>query len=285
MKLLFIGTVEFSRRCLQALLAAGHMPLVVTMPECEGRQRHSDWAGLGGTGFQVIRAVDVDGEMAGFLRGRNIDLALVCGWSRLLPLDLAPHMVGSHASLLPKGRGRHPIPHSILYGHAGLTLFRLTAEPDAGPILWQEPITVTYDHAAEVYEKVCRAGERGVVAAVKMVETGIEGTPQDETEATWWSRRGDADNRIDWSRPSWEIERLVRAISRPYPGAWSPMNPLVPARFWRLAGWDSSGRIAPPGTVQEAGDRFVVATGDGWVAFSEWELPGPGKLRPGMRLA
>ena len=131
MKILFIGAVEFSRRCLLALWAAGHDPDVLTVWEAEGRQRHCDWADLS---VGSPRGVLYEGSLPN-IKGQY-DLALVCGWSRLLPLDLAPVMVGSHPTLLPKGRGRHPIPWALILGleQTGLSFFHLSEEPDAGDL-------------------------------------------------------------------------------------------------------------------------------------------------------
>ena len=288
MKILFIGTVEFSRRCLRALRAAGHDPDVLTMWEAEGSQRHADWADLS---VGSPRGVLYEGSLT-HVKGQY-DLALVCGWSRLLPLDLAPHMVGSHPTLLPKGRGRHPIPWSILLEGwwSGLTFFRLVEAPDAGPIIWQVPIIIhPRDHAGELYEQVCTMGETGVVEVVKRIEAGYPDYPQDEAQASWWPKRCEEDNRVDWTRAE-TAARLVRAMSRPYGGAWSlphHANPLLdlPIRWWRVEDWHGKSPIAPPGTIQHVSeDRIVVATGDGWVAFSQWSLPAGQRCRPGMRLA
>ena len=285
MKILFVGAVEFSQRCLRALRAAGHDPDVLTLWESEGRQRHTDWVDLSAQ----PRGVLYEGSLPN-IKGQY-DLALVCGWSRLLPTDLAPHMVGSHPTLLPKGRGRHPIPWSILMGDgewAGLTFFRLVAEPDAGPILWQAPIGVgPLDHAGDLYEKVCERGEQGVVEVVRRIQRGDTETIQDEARASWWPKRSEEDNRVDWTRAE-GVARLVRAMSRPYGGAWSMLvmgSVRLPIRWWRVANWNDNGLIAPPGTIQRVSEEhLVVATGDGWVAFSEWSVPAGQTVRPGMRL-
>lgn len=307
MKILFIGTVEFSRRCLRALRAAGHDPaLVVTMPETDGRTRHSDWADLSAEaeGIEVKRWSDLTHPAdRAFLVSQDFDLVLVCGWSRLLPTYLAPNMVGSHPTMLPKGRGRHPIPWSIILGNgewSGLTFFRLVAEPDAGPILWQRslpreiPETQFLLHASHVYERVCWLGEYGIGEVVRRVEVGDSGMPQDEARAFWWPKRCEEDNRVDWTRAE-TAARLVRAMSRPYGGAWSEIQKAPEKiltlgasliRWWRVNSWNSHGLIAPPGTVQGVFDEVLyVATGDGWVAFSEWTLPEGHALRPGMRLS
>ena len=305
MKILFIGTVEFSRRCLRALRAAGHDPaLVVTMPEADGRTRHADWADLSAEaeGIEVKRWGDLThpADLA-FLVSQDFDLVLVCGWSRLLPTYLAPNMVGSHPTLLPKGRGRHPIPWSILLGgeRSGLTFFRLVAEPDAGPILWQKAlICQPDDHAGDIYKKVCQLGESAMGEVVRMVEDGTPGYPQGESWASWWPQRCAEDNRVDWARAE-PVTRLVRAMSRPYGGAWSIISRSASAeeiqrglgirpeiRWWRVADWNDNGLVAPPGTIQHVSeDRVVVATGDGWTAFSEWTSPEGQTLWPGMRLS
>ena len=98
---------------------------------------------------------------------------------------------------------------------------------------------------------------------------------------------------MDWTRAE-TAARLVRAMSRPYGGAWSEIQKAPEKiltlgasliRWWRVASWGDTGLIAPPGTIQQVSeDRLVVATGDGWTAFSEWSLPSGQTVRPGMRL-
>ena len=140
-------------------------------------------------------------------------------------------------------------------------------------------------------------GETGVVEVVKRIEAGYPDYPQDEALASWWPKRCEEDNRVDWTRAE-RAARLVRAMSRPYGGAWSIISRSASAeeiqrglgirpeiRWWRVADWNDNGLVAPPGTIQHVSeDRVVVATGDGWTAFSEWSLPSGQTVRPGMRL-
>ena len=159
----------------------------------------------------------------------------------------------------------------------------------AGPILWQEPLRLTpFDHASDLYELVCERGERGVVEVIRRIERGDTEMIQDEAQASWWPKRHEEDNRVDWARAD-PAARLVRAMSRPYGGAWSLLvmgSVRLPIRWWRVAEWNDKGIVAPPGTIQRVSeDSVVVATGDGWVAFSEWSLPAGQTVRSGMRLA
>jgi methionyl-tRNA formyltransferase len=130
-----------------------------------------------------------------------------------------------HGSLLPKYRGRAPINWAVLRGETvtGATLHVMTEKPDAGDIVDQEEVPIGPDDTAgEVQTRV-------TAAAVKILERRLEdlkaGTaprhPQDESQATTFGRRGPEDGRIGWNRSAQEVHNLVRAVTHPYPGAFT----------------------------------------------------------------
>jgi len=130
-----------------------------------------------------------------------------------------------HGSLLPKYRGRAPVNWAVLRGETvtGATLHVMTEKPDAGDIVDQEEVPIGPDDTAgEVQERVSRA-------AVKILERRLEdlkkGTaprrPQDESQATTFGRRTPEDGRIGWNHSAQEVHDLVRAVTHPYPGAFT----------------------------------------------------------------
>ncbi len=167
------------------------------------------------------------------------DYLLVIGWSRLIPpkiLDLPAKIkgvknrhsaghgcIGMHPSPLPVGRGRAPIPWSIIKGlrTTALSVFLLEEQADNGPIIMQLPVTIgAAETATTLFERFSTLHYRaGRLLAPVLARRQLSATPQNETEATVWPRRRPRDGHIDFNQDCQSIERLVRALARPYPPA------------------------------------------------------------------
>ena len=154
-----------------------------------------------------------------------------------------------HGSLLPKYRGRCPINWVLINGEkeTGVTLHKMTPRPDDGDIVAQAKIAVDdQDTARTLFDKA-------VVAAVKMLDEALpmlkNGTakfaPQDNSKATYYGGRKPEDGEINWAKSATEVRNLIRAVTRPYPGAFSFLGERK-CFFWDAAVVDGSGR---PGTV------------------------------------
>lgn len=155
-----------------------------------------------------------------------------------------------HGSLLPKYRGRAPINWAIINGETqtGATLHHMVKKADAGDIVDQQAVGIeTSDTAQLVFRKVC-------AAAVEVLERQIDAiksasaprTPQDDSQVTIFHRRTPEDGRIDWHQSANNIYNLIRAVTKPYPGAFSdfPEGRLL---IW----WANvvEGQQQPPGTI------------------------------------
>lgn len=157
----------------------------------------------------------------------SYDYALAVNWRRLVsPADrrqLGRGLFVFHPSLLPLYRGFAPIPWQILNGAqvGGVTLFRATDAVDFGPILWQRDFDLGPHPTAGEYTLLVRDNiVSGLARVLALIEGGTSGDEQDHSLATYGARRVPDDGRIDWSRPAAYTERLVRALTRPFPGAW-----------------------------------------------------------------
>jgi methionyl-tRNA formyltransferase len=167
------------------------------------------------------------------LRRLDLDLVFVIGWSQILRpevLSLARlGMIGAHASRLPADRGRAPINWALIRGAAGTgnTLFWLTAGVDAGEIIDQVAIPIgPYDTCATLYRQVALSTRDMILRALPALLAGERpGRPQGATNAPPLPGRRPDDGLVDWSRPSAEVYNFVRAITRPYPGAFSYHGP------------------------------------------------------------
>lgn len=150
------------------------------------------------------------------------------GWSQIAGravLD-APNLgvLGMHPSLLPEGRGRAAIPWAILKGLTvtGVTLFRMDEGVDTGVILHQVKIPIEdREDAGSLYAKVCAAHREAIRYSYPCLKSwGAVYIKQDESRATVWPQRKPEDGRINPTMTVTEIDRLVRAVTRPYPGAF-----------------------------------------------------------------
>lgn len=301
MRIVFVGAVEFSRTTLEAVVAAGgDVVAVLTLPT-ELAARHSDFVDLGAVadehGIPVHRIRQIGApETIELLRSLEPDIVFVFGWSQLIPatlLDL-PRLgfVGTHPALLPQGRGRHPIVWTLVEGHerSGLTFFFLDEGADSGDILWQRAFDVTLeDDAASLYRKIEELAVVGIHEIVPRLEQGtVDRIPQDDTQATYWRKRDDADRRIDWTQPSLTIYNLVRALTHPYVGAITG-TPDGDAIVWRSRLSDdplgAAERAAPPGTIlSESGGEIVVRTGDTALVLTDVEPYDPTTFAVGRLL-
>jgi methionyl-tRNA formyltransferase len=173
-----------------------------------------------------LRDRDYPGLIA---RELHPDVALVVGCRVLLPravYELPPFgTLAVHDSLLPEYRGFAPLNWSILNGeeHTGVTLFYLSAVVDEGDIVAQRRVPIGPDDtAAEVYERVCRATVDLVLEAYPLLAAGTASRlRQDSAAATYTCSRSPADGLIDWGQPTRQIYDMIRALSAPYPGAFT----------------------------------------------------------------
>jgi len=156
------------------------------------------------------------------------DLMISVGFGRwIAPRVIAQATIGAvnvHYSLLPAYRGRHPLNWAIINGERqiGVTLHRITDRIDAGRVIAQQPISLDdEDDIMSAYAKCVALGERLLRRVLSATSTSeFEGTPQDESRASYYRPRRSEDGLIDWTRPARDIANLVRALTNPYPGAY-----------------------------------------------------------------
>jgi methionyl-tRNA formyltransferase len=235
-------------------------------------------AGIPYVDFQQINAPDTIAA----IRRWQVDLLFVVGLSQLVgPVLLGlPRRgcVGFHPTRLPEGRGRAPLAWLALEGRPGAaTFFLMNEEADAGPILVQEPFAVTsQDDAQTIYAAMEAAIDRALDRWLPQLLAGAwHPMPQDESLATFYGRRAPADGLIDWEQPSHRILRLVRAVSRPYPGAFSYFRHQTIV-IWRAELAGSPRWTGVPGRLllRDRSHGWLVATGDGALWLEELEVLG-----------
>lgn len=233
MRIGFVTCVRLGLVCLEEIEAlGGRLELLITLRDDvalkkSGRVYLDDYAARTGTLLVKVQHIN-DPESIEALRSANLDWLLVIGWSQIISSDALgaakQGVLGMHPTLLPEGRGRAPIPWTILkeLPETGVTLFQLGDGPDNGPIADQVRIPVApRETALSLYDKVCE-GHAALIrkAWPNLLSGNLKLQPQDESAATHWPGRKREDGRLSDDMTVAEVDRLVRAVTRPYPGAY-----------------------------------------------------------------
>jgi methionyl-tRNA formyltransferase len=289
-RIVLVGAVRSSAALLEALVAAGgDVCAVLTLPPALGQRRHADYADLSAvaSSWRVPwHYVDDLTEAESLLTEAAPDVLCVFGWSRLVSERVRSRArlgaIGFHPSPLPLGRGRHPLIWTILLGleRSASCFFKLGAGADDGDILVRRDFDLTPEETAgSLMEKAVEVGCRAVPDLLAHIEVrGLSGTPQNEADAVIWRKRDASDGRVDF-RMSYEmIDRLVRALSSPYPGADAVHVSAGAGKVWRVAyaTRPAQARFAEPGRViGSAAGGPLVACADGAVVLREHSFTAP----------
>ncbi len=170
-----------------------------------------------------------------------------------------------HGSLLPKYRGRCPVNWVLVNGEkeTGVTLHYMTARPDDGDIVGQKKVTIADDDTARTLnDKLAEGASEILDELLPLIKTGAAPRkPQDNSQASYFGGRRPKDGEIDWSMPARDIRNLVRAVTSPYPGAFSFIGDRQ-CLFWSVSQVPAKDTNAAPGTVIST-DPLVIACGEG----------------------
>lgn len=280
MRLIFMGTPDFSLPALDALVEAGHeIACIYTQPpRPAGRGKRARLtpvhARAEALGLEVRHPVRLTRAETERMAALDADLAVVVAYGLILPqgaLDApARGCLNIHASLLPRWRGAAPIHRAVMAGDAetGVCIMRMEAGLDTGPVLLRasEPIGET-DTTGDLHDRLAALGARLIVSALDRLGSLPE-MAQPETGACYADKIDKAEARIDWTRSATEIDRQIRGLS-PIPGAWCEVGGerVKLLRSCRAAGEDGAG----PGTHLGG---FRIACGSGSVRVLELQRAG-----------
>ena len=282
MRTVWVSFDTIGRDCLEAAAAGGaEIVGVVTLPGPIDPSRSGQCAfdGLAERfGAALVETRDINApDTLNAIRKLEPDLIFVVGWSQLVHdpfIAIAREGVfGMHPTLLPRHRGRAPIPWAILAGLArtGVTLFEIVdATADSGAIVGQVVVDIAPDETATTL--FARLADAHVALARELVPQLVNGTapriPQDPTRASVWPKRVPADGIIDWETRAPYLYDWVRAQTRPYPGAFTYLGEdkviVWGARPVELED------AAPAGTIVNlSAEGPVVACGEGGLLLEE----------------
>jgi methionyl-tRNA formyltransferase len=277
MKIVFMGTPDFSVPVLEALHARHEIVAVYCQPpRPAGRgkadrpspvQARAEALGLPVRHPVSLRSAEAVAEFAAF----GADVAVVVAYGLILPqavLD-APRLgcLNIHASLLPRWRGAAPIQRAIMAGdrETGVCIMQMEAGLDTGPVLLRAALAIgTEETTADLHDRLSALGARLIVQALDRLP--LPATPQAAEGVTYAAKIDKAEAKVDWTRPAVEVDRLIRGLS-PFPGAWTLVTgERVKLLRSRLA--DGSGA---PGQILHG---FTVACGTGAVEIAQAQREG-----------
>lgn len=263
---------EVGYRCLEWLMARGQQ--VVAVFTHEDNPHEEIWfrsvAALARThGLPVFTPPSLkEGSIGAQIRELDPDVVYSFYYRNMIPkciLEIPRRgALNMHGSLLPRYRGRVPINWAIIHGESetGATLHHMVARADAGPIVDQEAVAISpCDTAHTVFLKVTDAAVKVLARSHDAILAGTAPCrAQDEALATTFGARRPEDGRIDWNRPAAEIFNLVRALTHPYPGAFSEIRGRKFYVWWgKSVDLPVSDVPRPPGQLVSI-DPLVVAT-------------------------
>lgn len=272
----FIGCHEISWHCLKKILELSNqfhddVVIVFNLDPVKG-EKHSAYVDFDTLqkkfNLNLNYVSDISNEKnVQKLENAKLDILFIIGWHRIVPqsvLDVAKIRLGIHSSLLPKDRGPSPINWQLIRGDkvGGVTLFHLTSGVDEGSIVDMQNYRIDEnDDVRTVYAKA-------ISNSLSLLEKNWpeihncspKAIPQDEQEATINERRRPSDGLIDWTKSSKECYNWIRALTIPYPGAFS---------FWKnqkVIVWSS--RISDvkqtkPGQIMDCSEKIIVSTKNG----------------------
>jgi len=292
-RLIFAGTPPFAAAALDALADAGHaVALVLTQPDRPaGRGMKLTPSAVKtaalARGLPVAQPASLKTpEAQAELAAVDADVMVVAAYGLILPqavLDIPRRgCLNIHASLLPRWRGAAPIQRAILAGdtETGITIMQMDAGLDTGAMLLKSVVPILdTDTGGSLHDKLAVAGARAIVEALARLDT-LTPVAQDDAQATYAAKLDKEEARLDWSRPAAELARAVRAFN-PVPGAWTLVDG-APLKIWAAAPVPGQGA---PGEVLDAGERLVVACGEGALALAELQPAGSKRMTAAAFLA
>ncbi|MCI8549888.1 MAG: methionyl-tRNA formyltransferase [Lachnospiraceae bacterium] len=302
MKLVFMGTPEFSVPAFEALLSGGHtVEAVVTQPDKpRGRGKEMQETPVKQAALAhkipVLQPERVRGneEFLEQLRKINPDVIVVIAFGQILPkevLELPRYgCINIHASLLPKYRGAAPIQWVIIDGETetGITTMYMEEGLDTGDMLLKTAVPIAEDETGgSLHDKLAAAGGPLILETLRGLEAGtLKRTPQ--TGETCYAKiLTKSLGKIDWSMDAVSIERLIRGLS-PWPSAYGYLGKKT-VKFWKAEVCDGEGmepiKGGRPGTVAAVTKgRILIQTGKGFLAVKELQLEGKKRMDAGSFL-
>lgn len=277
MRVVFMGTPDFSVAALRAVAAKHEVVAVYSQPPCAaGRGQklrpspvHAEAERLGIEVRTPLRLRDPEAQEA--FAGLQADVAVVVAYGLILPqavLDMPRFgCLNIHASLLPRWRGAAPIHRAVMAGDAetGVAIMQMEAGLDTGPVLAEARTAIEANETtADLHDRLAAMGAELVVEVLAGLP--MQARPQPEQGVTYAAKIDKSEARIDWSRLATEVDRQIRGLS-PFPGAWCEIDgervKLLRSRI--SEGQGAAGQVLP---------GFRIACGEGAIEILQAQRSG-----------
>ena len=297
MKIIFMGTPDFSVGTFEALIEAGHeIVLAVTQPDKpKGRGEKVQYPPVKEAAlkrqipvFQPkrVRAPECIEE----LRKYDADIMVVIAFGQILPkeiLEMTPYgCVNVHASLLPKYRGAAPIQWAVINGErvSGVTTMQMDEGLDTGDMLMKTEIVLDEkETGGSLHDKLARAGAELCVQTLEALKDGtVVREPQGESTTEYARMLDKGMGRIDWSKDAKSIECLIRGLN-PWPSAYTEWNGRT-MKIWEADVADIDEGREPGTVIRVERDGFCVQTGRGSLKVRSLQIPGKKRMDAGAFL-
>ena len=283
MRVAFLGTSEYAASVLRRLGGSAHeLTLAVTPPDRprgRGRRLSSPPAAEAARelGVALLQTGSVnEPEALERLRDSEPDVAVVCAFGQLIrePLLSELELLNVHPSLLPRWRGAAPIERAIMAGdeETGVTIMRVTAGLDSGPIAVQARIAIAPDDDFGLLSaKLAELGGELIGSALDLREAGeLSFREQDDSRATYAEKIAPSERRLDPGRPAVELERAVRALT-PHIGAFIELDGGGRLGVRKAFAEDGA---APAGELRVDGGSLLLGCADGVLRLAVLQPPG-----------
>jgi len=288
LRLIFMGTPDFSVPTLLELVAHGHEIVAVytRAPKPGGRrglqlqptpvEEAARKLGVPVLTPKTLKTQEALDEFSAF----GADAAVVVAYGMILPQAIldAPKLgcYNLHASLLPRWRGAAPINRAIMAGDAesGVMVMKMDIGLDTGDVAMAERLAITDNMTAlDLHDRLSRLGADLMVRAMAALDRGgLQLKKQSEDGVTYAAKIDKAEARIDWTRPAREVLRHIHGLS-PFPGAWAELeNARVKILRCELAKGTGT-----PGEVLD--DHLTIACGEGAIRLIELQREGKARMQ------
>ncbi|MFZ7092366.1 methionyl-tRNA formyltransferase [Primorskyibacter sp. 2E233] len=282
MRVVFMGSPEFSVPVLDALIDAGHDVACVYCqpPRPAGRGKKDRPTAVQARaevlGLPVRHPVSLKDKVAqDEFAALGADVAVVVAYGLILPKAVleapARGCLNIHASLLPRWRGAAPIHRAIMAGDAetGVCIMLMEAGLDTGPVLLREAIMIGEEETTgALHDRLSALGAGLIVQALARLDA-LEPEVQPEEGVTYAAKIDKSEAAVDWTRPADQVSRQIRGLS-PFPGAWT----LHGEARLKLLGASVAAGQGTPGTALD--DAFTIACGSGAVQVTRAQRAGKG---------
>ncbi len=291
MKVIFMGTPDFSVGTLEAIIEAGHEVVgVFTQPDKpKGRGKSVVFPPVKEIALKydldVYQPIKIrEPEYVELVKKLNPDIIIVVAFGQLLPkeiLDIPKYgCVNVHASLLPKYRGAAPIQWAVINGEeeSGVTTMLMDVGLDTGDIIMKKSIKLEKDETGgSLFDKLAIEGARLCVETMKAIESG-EATyeKQDDSKATFTKQFNKAFGKIDWNMDAVAIERLVRGLN-PWPSAYTTMNDKT-MKIWAADVIEKDATGENGEIINITKDSLEVKTQKGILVIKELQMEGKKRM-------